>query len=32
MDYYLEWCGPCKVMFPNYRTMFFGYEQAEERL
>ena len=32
MDYYLDWCGPCNVMAPYYRTMYFSYDQPEERI
>ncbi|CAI2384810.1 unnamed protein product [Moneuplotes crassus] len=32
VDVHLTWCGPCEVMVPNFRTMFFSYDDADERL
>ena len=32
MDYYLEWCGPCKVMEPNYRQMYFSFDSPDDRI
>ncbi len=32
VDLHLSWCGPCIVMNSNYRSLFFGFEEAEKRL
>lgn len=32
IDLYLEWCGSCICMEPNYRTLYFGFEEAEKRI
>jgi hypothetical protein len=32
IDVHLGWCGPCTVMFYNYRTLFFSFEEAEKRI
>eukprot|EP00347_Sterkiella_histriomuscorum_P016014 403354829 len=32
IDIHLNWCGPCSVMNTNYRTLFFGFEEAEKRI
>ena len=32
IDCYLGWCGPCVVMQPNYRTIYYNYEEAEKRI
>ena len=32
VDLHLSWCGPCEVMKPNFRTMFFGIDEVEKRL
>mmetsp|Transcript_17162 Transcript_17162/g.15151 ORF Transcript_17162/g.15151 Transcript_17162/m.15151 type:complete len:87 (+) Transcript_17162:46-306(+) len=32
VDIHLTWCGPCQVMVPNFRTMFFSYDDAVKRL
>ena len=32
VDLHANWCGPCQVMFSNYRAIFFNYENAEARL
>ena len=32
IDVHLTWCGPCEVMKPQFRTMFFEYENPEDRL
>ena len=32
IDIHLTWCGPCTVMTPNFRTMFFSYDDADKRL
>jgi len=32
IDVHLSWCGPCAVMSSNYRTLYFGFEEAEKRL
>ena len=32
VDVHLTWCGPCEVMKPNFKTMYFTYEQPEDRL
>ena len=32
IDLHATWCGPCQVMFQNYRTIYFNYEQADNRI
>ena len=32
IDYHLDWCGPCEVIEPNYRAMFFAIEEADKRI
>ena len=32
MDLHATWCGPCVVMYQNYRTIYFNYEQADNRI
>ena len=32
IDYHLEWCGPCQVIEPNYRGMYFNIEEAPSRI
>ena len=32
IDLHASWCGPCVVMYQNYRSIFFNYEQAENRI
>jgi len=32
IDYHLDWCGPCEVVEPNYRAMYFSIEEADKRI
>ena len=32
IDVHLDWCGPCKVIQPNFRTLFFSISEAEKRI
>jgi hypothetical protein len=32
IDVHLNWCGPCIVMYQNYRTIWYNYEEADKRL
>ena len=32
IDVYLEWCGPCLPMVPNYTTLWFTYDDPENRI
>ena len=32
IDVHLHWCGPCVVMYQNYRTIWYNYEEADKRL
>ena len=32
IDFHLSWCGPCTVMHTNYRTLYYGFEDAEKRV
>ena len=32
VDCHLDWCGPCQPMVPNYQTLFFSYEDPENRI
>ena len=29
IDCYLEWCGPCKCMEPNYNALWFSIEDGD---
>jgi hypothetical protein len=32
IDIHLNWCGPCIVMYQNYRTIWYNFEEADKRL
>ena len=32
IDYHLDWCGPCQVIEPNFRGIYFQVEEAAKRL
>ena len=32
IDCHLDWCGPCEVIEPNFRQMYFLIENAANRL
>ena len=32
IDHHLSWCGPCNVIEPNFRLMYFNIEDASLRL
>ena len=32
VDVHLTWCGPCEVMKPNFKTLYFSYEEPDKRL
>ena len=32
IDCHLDWCGPCYPMVPNYATLFFSYEDPDNRI
>ena len=32
IDYHMNWCGPCVVIEPNFRSIFFQVEEAAKRL
>ena len=32
IDCHLDWCGPCAPMVPNYATLFYSYEDPDNRI
>ena len=32
IDLHLEWCGPCNVIEPNFRSMYFNIDNAANRV
>ena len=32
IDCHLDWCGPCIPMVPNYASLFFNFDDPENRL
>ena len=32
VDAHLDWCGPCEPMVPNYQSLWFEYENPEQRM
>ena len=32
IDYHLDWCGPCEVIEPNFRAMYFLIDDAANRI
>ena len=32
IDLHLEWCGPCMVIEPNFRALYFQIDNAPERV
>ena len=32
LDLHLDWCGPCQVIEPNFRTIYFAIDNCAERL
>jgi hypothetical protein len=32
IDLHLGWCGPCEAMSLNYTTIWFGFDDPENRL
>ena len=32
IDVHLTWCGPCTVMAPNFKTMYYSYDDPDKRL
>mmetsp|Transcript_1996 Transcript_1996/g.3533 ORF Transcript_1996/g.3533 Transcript_1996/m.3533 type:complete len:117 (+) Transcript_1996:28-378(+) len=32
IDYHLEWCGPCQVIEPSFRSIFFSIEEPDSRI
>ena len=32
IDCHLDWCGPCIPMVPNYASLFFNFDDPENRI
>ncbi len=32
IDCFVDWCGPCMPMVPNYQGIFFNYDDPDNRL
>ena len=32
IDIHLAWCGPCEAMQSNYQSLWFSFDQPEERI
>jgi len=32
IDFHLAWCGACNIIEQNYRSLYFAYENAEQRI
>ena len=32
IDVHLAWCGPCNVMESNFRSIYFGLDDADNRI